>query len=42
MKRKTYKTHCITDKTADEGSSAPYIQLLTQVNTSVTSSRLDV
>ena len=34
-------THCITDKTADEGSSSTNIQLLTQINTSATSSRLD-
>ena len=43
MKRlKNIKTHCITDKTADEGSSSTYIQLLTRVNTSVSSSKLDI
>ena len=39
---KTNIAHCITDKTADKGSGSTYIQLLTEVNTSVSSSRLDV
>ena len=39
---KINKTHCTTDKKADEGSSSTYIRLLSHVKTSVPVSRFDV